>query len=330
MGPPGHVDTVQCPRAAAYAIRRCAVPCPPPGAAPRVHSPGATDVDLTRDVWTASPWRASWPSCTAIAGVGRRRRGPLARHRARPTCSPSTDWAASPLDRRGDVAVYERTRWVERARHAAAASCGGSTSRRRTTTRLTFLDVTTRATPPSTPRATGSTSWPTDDRPATRQLLPPARRRGRPRAAHAGRGRHRRLRPAEPGAPGRVVPDPRGGAASTTAWTALRSAHPGRGARRAGSRTVSTLHRLDLDTWRVEEAWAPDAYVLDFEVSVSELRVAAITAPDDDPRHPRGLERGPGLRPGAPAPHTHARRHPVARGGPQPLRLAARPGLGHR
>jgi dipeptidyl aminopeptidase/acylaminoacyl peptidase len=64
-------------------------------------------------------------------------------------------------------------------------------------------------------------------------------------------------------------------------WDALRDRwadvrYPG------GNVDRSTLHRLDLDTWRDEVVHTPDAYVMDFSVSPRERHVAMLTAPDDD------------------------------------------------
>lgn len=44
--------------------------------------------------------------------------------------------------------------------------------------------------------------------------------------------------------------------------------------------TWSTVHRLDLRTWRAEDVWSPDAYVVDFAASPDGTRLAAILAPD--------------------------------------------------
>jgi dipeptidyl aminopeptidase/acylaminoacyl peptidase len=45
--------------------------------------------------------------------------------------------------------------------------------------------------------------------------------------------------------------------------------------------TQSTVHKLDLRTWRTQEAWSPGAYVVDFAASPDGARLAAILAPDD-------------------------------------------------
>lgn len=45
--------------------------------------------------------------------------------------------------------------------------------------------------------------------------------------------------------------------------------------------TRSTLHKLDLRTWRSQEVWSPGAYVVDFAASPDGARLAAILAPDD-------------------------------------------------
>ena len=46
--------------------------------------------------------------------------------------------------------------------------------------------------------------------------------------------------------------------------------------------TQSQISRLDLNTWRTESVWTPDAYVVAFDVTEDGLRIAAITAPDAD------------------------------------------------
>lgn len=43
----------------------------------------------------------------------------------------------------------------------------------------------------------------------------------------------------------------------------------------------TTLHTLDLQTWRTAMAWDPGAYVLDFDITDDGGKVAAVTAPDD-------------------------------------------------
>ncbi|MCB9666292.1 MAG: S9 family peptidase [Alphaproteobacteria bacterium] len=46
------------------------------------------------------------------------------------------------------------------------------------------------------------------------------------------------------------------------------------------TRTRSTVHRLDLSTWRLEPVWSPDRYVVELAVAPDARWVAAITAPD--------------------------------------------------
>lgn len=45
--------------------------------------------------------------------------------------------------------------------------------------------------------------------------------------------------------------------------------------------TRSTVHKLDLRTWRTQDVWSPGAYVVEFAASPDGQRLAAILAPDD-------------------------------------------------
>ena len=73
----------------------------------------------------------------------------------------------------------------------------------------------------------------------------------------------------------------------------------------------STLHRLDLGTWRSEELAAPDRYIRAFAVSEDGDTVATVTAPDRTLITPRGAE--PGGRAGR---GNRTDRHRVRGGGP--------------
>ncbi len=64
------------------------------------------------------------------------------------------------------------------------------------------------------------------------------------------------------------------------AWTSLR-ARLDKVTYTDRTETRSTLHKLDLRTWRTQEVWSPPSYVVDFAASPDGARLAAILAPDD-------------------------------------------------
>ncbi len=62
-------------------------------------------------------------------------------------------------------------------------------------------------------------------------------------------------------------------------WASLRAAHPSV-TYVDRQRTTSRVDRLDLGTYRTETVWAPEAYIVELDVTRDGQRLAAITAPD--------------------------------------------------
>src|SRR5688500_14645205 len=58
-----------------------------------------------------------------------------------------------------------------------------------------------------------------------------------------------------------------------------------------GTRKVSEVYRIDLDTWRVDKVIAEKKYVREFAVSGDGKRVAMVAAPDDTVIHSEGQSR---------------------------------------